>query len=272
MNGNTEYGEPTRETNISSSRVGIIGCGHLGLSIANQLLSKGFRKDHLLITVSGSPSGLQRVAASSLSDRIASNAEVASVCDLILIALRPSQLDALGGIFFRERCVIVSAMAGLEREMIQKAINHAIIRIMPSSPMSIERSRAICATYPVHKTVSALLDFLEIRTYELSAEADFHLFTAMVCLPAAFLELGFSDTSAIANLYHFQPFQEILEWAKNQTPTGLSTSAREEYIARMATRGGVTEAIVTSIRAGNDINAALADGMRRSECISSNAS
>ena len=57
-------------------------------------------------------------------------------------------------------------------------------------------------------------------------------------------------------------------WAKSVLPNFSSDREREAYIAKMSTKGGITEAVVSSIRSGATLLGAMEAGIDRGREIS----
>jgi len=99
-----------------------------------------------------------------------------------------------------------------------------------------------------------------------------HIFTAGICLPAALLASGEGEDGgekACRSLSRqYSDFPEIFSWARGVLPHLVREEDKEDYIRKMATRGGVTEAIVRSLESGDDLTAALKKGIDRSKEIS----
>lgn len=62
----------------------------------------------------------------------------------------------------------------------------------------------------------------------------------------------------------FPLFPELYEWALKILPHFDNSLQKDSYIKNMATKGGVTEAIITSLKSGAPLDAALMKGIRRS--------
>ena len=52
---------------LADGTVGIIGCGHLGRTLAEALIDHGLRKEKLMISYGGSPSTLDKIRMASLA-------------------------------------------------------------------------------------------------------------------------------------------------------------------------------------------------------------
>ncbi len=111
-----------------------------------------------------------------------------------------------------------------------------------------------------------------LRVFELSDEEMMHAFTVGVCLPAALLVAGRKEKSVAqaARIIEkeYPGFEEIYVWAKDVLPNFDSDEEREEYVKRMSTKGGITEAIVNSLNSGSTFLTALRCGIAKSREIS----
>jgi pyrroline-5-carboxylate reductase len=252
--------------------IGIIGAGHLGLSLAGAFLDHGFPRADLLVSHAGSPATRAAIRDAGLEDNLAGNDEICRRCSVIFIAVRPQSVATLAGLPFPENGLVVSCMAGISRESLGKQLGVEAIRMMPGGPDTIRHNRGIAALCPDHPKLSGLLSFMGLEVHAMPDEESMHVFTAGVCLPAAILAYratGRDPDNEIAGLgREFPLLAELYRWAEEVTPDSGSRSDEESYIAKMCTPGGVTSAIVTSIRAGASLSAAIHAGILRSREIS----
>jgi pyrroline-5-carboxylate reductase len=78
------------------------------------------------------------------------------------------------------------------------------------------------------------------------------------------------EQSPIAEAYASElPFwKELLAWAERAVPQNLSADEKTDFIVHMATKGGITEAIVNGVKDGKALRAAFDCGIARSREIS----
>ena len=99
-----------------------------------------------------------------------------------------------------------------------------------------------------------------------------HVFTVGICLPAALLASGDVEDAieeACRCLSQDYPdFPEICSWARDVLPEFEKEEDKKAYICKMATRGGITEAMVKRLERGEDLLLALKQGIKRSREIS----
>ncbi|VVB72331.1 Uncharacterised protein [uncultured archaeon] len=162
-------------------------------------------------------------------------------------------------------------MEGISSHTIKRHLGADAIRMMPSSPNTIQERRGIAAIYPHNDILSRVLAALEMQVYRLPAEDLMHAFTVGVCLPAALLAIGDDGeirAAAIGLAEEYPDFPKICAWARDVLPKFERDEDRENYIRRTATKGGITEAIIESLSSGKGLYQSLRKGIDRSREIS----
>jgi pyrroline-5-carboxylate reductase len=257
---------------FSRESIGIIGCGHLGRALATGLVSCGFPLDRLMLSRGKSENSHHRIIDAGLGDCLAENEEICRKCGIIFISIRPQSLPDLEGLAFPKDALVVSCMAGVPLKAIRSLLGVDAVRMMPSGPDTILAKRGIAAIFPKDESLVRILSCLDLRVFELSEEEHMHVFTVGICLPAALLAWGDGedaiDEACRCLSQDYPNFQEICSWARVVLPTFELEEDKRDYISRMATRGGVTEAIVLSLRKDRDLLDALRLGIKRSREIS----
>ena len=257
---------------LAGERIGIIGCGHLGSAIALQLVSGGLPLDRLRVSRGKSDGSLEKILDAGLGPCLAGNGEICRDSGIIFICIRPQSLPELEDLAFPRDALIVSCMAGVSLSSIKGILGVDAVRMMPSGPDSIIERKGIAAIYPHNQALSRVLQALGLRVFELSEEEQMHVFTVGICLPAALLasdegeEAGEKACRSLSQEY--SGFPEIFAWARDVLPHLEKEEDKRAYIGKMATSGGVTEAIVRSLAKGDDLTAALKNGIDRSKEIS----
>ena len=257
---------------LHGESIGIIGCGHLGLSLATEFVRRGQPTRRLLLSCGQSQRSLQGIIDAGLRGCLADNRQICRECSVIFICIRPQSLPELEDLAFPRDALIVSSMAGVSLSAIRRFLGVEAVRMMPSGPDSILEGKGIAAIYPHNQALSQVLQGLGLRVSELSAEEQMHIFTAGICLPAALLaseEDEEAEEKACGSFsQQYSDFPEIFSWARSVRPHLEREEDKEDYIRRMATSGGITEAIVRSLESGDDLTAALKKGIDRSKEIS----
>lgn len=261
---------------LARSTIGIIGCGHLGRTLAEGLIDHGLPRERLMISYGGSASTLDRIRKAGLLENISDNAEICKNSNIIFITVRPQSIERLKGLSFSKEAIVVSCMAGVSSTMLERVLGVNITRIMPSGPDTIKEGKGIVAIHPRSDILMDILPRIGLRVFELPDEEMMHAFTVGVCLPAALLaaegkalnEAENEAGSAEAIEKEYPGFREIYLWAKGVLPNFDSDEKRQEYIKKMSTKGGITEAIIDSLNSGNTFLEALRVGISRSREIS----
>ena len=270
--GSIESSAARRLDFLGGERIGIIGCGHLGSAIALQLVSGGFPLDRLRVSRGKSDGSFQKIIDVGLGPCLAGNEEICRDSSIIFICIRPQSLPELEPLAFPKDSLVVSCLAGVSFPAIRGLLGVDAVRMMPSGPDSIKEGKGIAAIYPYNQVLSRILQALGLRVFELSVEEQMHVFTVGICLPAALLASGDVE-DAIEEAcrclsQEYSDFPEIFAWARSVLPHLEREEDKRAYIEKMATRGGITEAVVKSLERGEDLLLALKQGIKRSREIS----
>lgn len=245
--------------------IGIIGAGHLGRTLAAVLRDNGSPADRILVSYGGNPATLDALRQAGLEKNICDNQEICKRASVIFVTVRPQSVAALDNIPFRKESLVVSCMAAIPRSLLRERWGFDVVRMMPSGPDTLREKNGIAGIYPENPILRGLLEGAGIRVFDLPDEEMMQVFTAGVCLTAAILAAREMDLDAeIPALSRKYPLiAEMCPWAKSVLPAFLSDSEREAYIMKMSTKGGITEAVVNSIRSGASLADAMEAGVAR---------
>ncbi len=261
---------------LANGTIGIIGCGHLGRTLAADLIAHGFPKEKLMVSYGGSASTLEHIRKAGLRENVSDNVEICRKSTIIFIAVRPQAIEELKKLSFSKNALVVSCMAGISTASLKEAFGVDVYRIMPSGPDTIKEGKGIAAVYPRSDILMDILSRMGLKVFELPDEEMMHAFTVGVCLPAALLVAGKKEKNVAqaAKIIkkEYPGFEEIYIWAKGVLPDFDSDEEREEYVKKMSTKGGITEAIVDSLNSGSTFLTALRMGIARSREISARVS
>lgn len=255
---------------LGNAKLGILGAGHLGRAIAGGLLAAGFANDKLAICRPRSTETYQRLAEADLTECVTDTDAFLRQTKIILYAVRPQDYQTLGKFTLRADYLLVSFLAGIPLARLPDCQR---VRVMPSAPDTLQQQNGIAALYPADNVVvRELLTVLKLRLFPLQHESQMHAFTALgTCLPIALtywesLGRGVEDTelSELAAKFALPNYAAVLAWADSVKPHGLSAEERTNYVRQAATPGGVTEAILQGINAGQRLSCALGCGIARS--------
>ena len=256
---------------LNGYKIGLVGCGHLGVAVAKALVDGGLEKEQLLISYRGNPLTYKRLEAQGLALCLATNEKIFSEAEIILLAVKPSDLSALRESAANSRALVASCAAGVPLETLGALFGENVIRIMLSGPDTIATGRGVAAMFPENEALKRLFGLMGLKHIKISSQHDLDVFTAGVCLTAALLktESPSEEERAIEKIGGEHPLlTELYAWAKGALPEFENEDGKGKYIAKMATQGGVTDAIISSLEWGAPLDEALKRGIARTEEIS----
>ena len=257
-----------------NEKIGIIGAGHLGRTLAETLVEQGFPKERLMISFGGRPSTFESIKKAGLDGNITDNREICQKSTVIFIAIKPQSLKELKNLPFTGSSLVVSCMAGISLASLEETLGVEVLRIMTSGPATIKEKKGIAAVYPKNVILTDILSFMGLKVHEMKNEEMIHVFTVGVCLPAAILianKRGLNtDLERAVEMIEKENsgFKDIYIWAKNVLPDFDSEKEQTKYIDSMCTKGGITEEIVNSLNSGNTALDSLRKGIAKSKEIS----
>lgn len=133
-------------------KIGIIGCGNMGMAFANSFIQYNLvQKENLLLVEKSAERGaiLQEQKAGVVVDTISSSlGEV----DLIILSVKPQDFPAAAAEikkYMQPNQLVLSIMAGIPIVKIQESISHPlIIRAMPNTPALLGMGMTAFAAAP----------------------------------------------------------------------------------------------------------------------------
>ena len=256
---------------LNTDKIGVVGCGHLGEAVAKALVGGGLKKENLLISHRGNPKTYQKLEAQGLASCLATNERVFGEARIVLLTVKPQDIPALKESALSSRALIASCAAGVPLETLEEIFGENVIRIMLSGPDTVVDGRGVAAMYPENEALKRLLCLMGLRLVTIGTEHDLDVFTAGVCLTAALLktESPSEEGRAIEKIgLEYPLLKELYVWAQGAMPEFENKDGREEYITKMATKGGVTDAIISALERGAALDEALKRGIARTEEIS----
>lgn len=254
---------------FNNTKFGIIGAGHLGLSLAFALKKKGIKESNIFLSYAGSLSTLNRIKKAGLSDSITDNKTLVKLSDIIFLCVRPQEFDSLRNLHLPADKLLISCMAGVEIPTIKKWSNSTMVRIMPLDP-----KEGLVGMYPGNQIVREILELLSFRIFILKNEDEFHYFTAAICLPSLLIKTYSENRQdeifkAVTDLSITYPWFTYIYQSVRKYPSVLKNeSDRDNYIQKVATKGGITEAIIDSLEKRETVYQALMAGVQRSRELS----
>jgi len=76
-------------------KVGIIGCGHLGLAIAKAIIKSGHDKSLIKVSYRGNPLTRHKIRKENLRECIATNHSICSDSEIFFLTIMPTDIDSL---------------------------------------------------------------------------------------------------------------------------------------------------------------------------------
>ncbi len=251
---------------LDNTKIGIVGCGHLGQAIASLLLERGLQKQNLLISYGGSPHTYQALVSKGLAECVASNEVILQLSDMIFLTIKPKDISVLSLSSMSNRALFISCISGIPINYLQSIFGQNVCRIMLSGPDTLLNGVGLAALYPQNERLKCLLEAMGLTILAIETENDLNTFTAGVCLPAALVMLGVKteQKEAIDRISGDYPLmRHFYEWAVKVAPDFDDDEAKRAYIGKMMTKGGETEAIINSLENGAELDAALRAGLDR---------
>lgn len=136
---------------MKEKKIAIIGCGNLGLSILNGLLSiQGMKASNITVTRRNveALNHLKKTGVNITSD----NAKAISESEIIIVALKPYNiltiLNELNAFFNKEKHILVSLATGISLDELKKNVKEPIpvFRAMPNTAADVATSMTcICS-------------------------------------------------------------------------------------------------------------------------------
>jgi len=256
---------------LNNLKIGIVGCGHLGQAIANSLIDRGLERQNLLISYRDNPRTYEILNAQGLTSCLSTNQEIFQKAGIILITIKPQDITGLITIPISEKAFVVSCMAGVSTELLYQILGINVYRMMFSGPDTIVSEKGVAAMYPEHEHLKMLLRCMNLKHIKTITEDNLDVFTAGVCMPAAILTTKNpgQQQEAIDKIGKEYPLlSELYLWAIKILPCFQNNIEKEGYVARMITKGGITEAITNSLMAGEPLDIALRKGINQTQEIS----
>ncbi|WP_255012294.1 pyrroline-5-carboxylate reductase [Roseovarius sp. M141] len=220
-------------------KLGIIGVGHLSVSILRGLLRAGHAPESILLSPRGHGADMARDHGFALAK---DNAQIVGACDIVLLAVRPGDAPgAVRGLPWRAGQTMLSACAGVPLAALD--IGAATpVRIMPITAASLGASPTLA--YPDAGPARTLLEAIG-TVIILRSEAEFEAATvsaAMYGWAQALIRSG-ADWTAAHGMDATQARQLV---ASTFTAAGRMIAEEDapmdDILATLCTPGGITRA------------------------------
>jgi pyrroline-5-carboxylate reductase len=268
---------------MQTPRIAIIGAGHMARGLIGGLIHNGTEPARLAVA-DVAPAALESVRAQFGVDAYAGNAEAARDADVVVVAVRPTDvraaLLALQPVIGRQRPLVISVAAGVRIAAIRGWLGgHArVVRCMPNGPALIGCGvTALYAEPQVEERDRALAQGLlaTVGTVVwLDQEAQMDAVTAVSGSGPAYFYLLIEALEAAARECGLPP--EIARILSVETAHGAGriaqrrTASPAELRAQVASKGGTTEAALRELEGANlrgIVSRAVAAAARRAHEI-----
>ncbi|MCB0635442.1 MAG: pyrroline-5-carboxylate reductase, partial [Lewinella sp.] len=256
----------------------IIGGGNMGLTYARSFLRSHITTEANMMILEKSPEKAAELSKLQVGSIFSEPDDCLQLADLVILAVKPQDAPRLFESlrrFIEPQQVFLSIMAGMKMATIQSALGISkVIRAMPNLPAQIGMGMtAFTASEDVTRIelvmVQNLLNttgktlYVEDEsaidaTTAISGSGPAYVFYFMDALMTAAREMGFSESEA--ELLVSQLFRGTVELYNK------SDLSCQDWIARVSSRGGTTEAAMQAYReraVHEDIIAGAAAALQR---------
>lgn len=251
----------------------VIGGGNMGMTYAQSFLRAQITNKKDMMILEKSPKKAEELAKQDIGTIYGSPEECINKADLIILAVKPQDTKVLFESlkpYVDAQQVFVSIMAGVTIATISKGLGvNKVIRAMPNLPAQVGMGMtAFTSTDSVTRIelvmVQNLLNttgktvYVESETYidattAISGSGPAYVYYFMDAMITAAKQLGFSNSQA--ELLVSQTFKGAVDLYNK------SDLSCEEWIARVSSKGGTTEAAINSYRA-NKVHKDIIDGAK----------
>jgi pyrroline-5-carboxylate reductase len=136
---------------VDSRKIAILGAGRIGESLISGLLSSGWRAPDEIAATARRAERVEELRERHGVDATLSNTEATRGAALVVIAVKPQDLDALlgevGGVITREQTVLTIAAAIPTTQIESRLLDGVpVVRAMPNTPSTVHEGIAgLCA-------------------------------------------------------------------------------------------------------------------------------
>jgi len=204
----------------STETVGFIGCGTLSEAVITAI-RKGGSKQPILVSPRSEATSRRLAAEIAGVERVGSNAEVVARADIVVLAMRPQQLDeALAGLCFSAEQLVVSFLAklGLMELQHRTAPARQVCRVTPLPMIAIGKGPVVL--YP---RLDAVARLFEGNGLVIAAASEDEI-------------MAFGYASSLMSTY-FQFQNTVVDWLESR---GVAPATASDYVASMCEGLAVT--------------------------------
>ena len=186
--------------NIKEKKIGMVGFGHLGSSIAEALVKGGFQKSNLMISYKGSQTTKDKVLEMKMGNCVRDSEYLMKNSDIIILAARPQNIREIAQNYVRKDTLILSFMAALPLSALSSFFDCRISRAMCSGPETISGGRGICVLHHGTDAARELVTLCGMREMQIRTEDEVDAFTAGICIPPILMNIKVDERERIKAL------------------------------------------------------------------------
>ena len=241
----------------------IIGCGNMGLTYAKSFLRSHITDEKDMMILEKSDEKIQQLTDENIGSIFKSPEGCIPLADLIILAVKPQDSSVLFQSirpYLDAQQVVLSIMAGITTESIMQQLDIAkVIRAMPNLPAQVGMGMTAFTSSPQVTRIELVMvqnllnttgkavyvekeELLDAAT-AISGSGPAYVWFFMGALIKAARNMGFSESEA--ELLVYQTFHGAVD-LYNKTD-----SSCEEWIQRVCSRGGTTEAALEVFQNSN---------------------
>ena len=252
--------------NINEKKIGMVGFGHLGSSIAEALLNGGFPKLNLMISYRGSRATMDKVSGMKLESCVRDPEYLMKNSDIVILAARPQNIREIAQNHVRKDTLIISFMAALPLSALSSFFDCSISRAMCSGPETISGGRGICVLHHGTDAARELVTLCGMREMQIRTEDEVDAFTAGICIPPILMNINVDERERISTLKNmslrWSVYRKLSRWIEAELELSSSQNDKKS-LENVSTKGGVSEAMVTSLINGGSFLLTVERGIER---------
>ncbi len=251
---------------IMEKKIGMVGFGHLGSSIAGALIKGGLDKLNLFVSYGGNKETGRKISAMGLKSCITDTENLMKNSDIIILAARPQNIGAFAQNHVKKDALVISFMAALPLTILNSYFDCSVSRAMCSGPETISGGRGICTLLPADRNTRALLELCNIRQFHIKGEEEIDAFTAGICIPPILMNINIERRERIRALNNmalqYPVFKQLTAWIEDEIEFSSSSESKSS-LKNISTKGGISEAMVSSLINGSSFIFAVERGIER---------
>ena len=245
---------------MKDCKITFIGGGNMARSLIGGLIADGFNPQHIHVS-DPEPLCLQALTDSHPVHTYSSNIEAAKDCDVLILAVKPQQLQAVVkqlAPFWQTESLLISIAAGIRLDDIARWLDlddAAIVRAMPNTPALVQAgASALCANKAVstqqHERAESILRSVGLALW-VDNEEKMDAVTALSGSGPAYFFLVMEAMELAANEMGLDP--ETARLLCLQTAFGAAKMALESNETTLTLRERVTSPGGTTERALHEL-------------------